>query len=277
MNTTSNFALAACDLDGTLLEGSALSARNREAVDLMRQRGIRVVLATGRNFHHAVNYHRDLGLDGPIVSNDGALVSIPDGEILLERHLPQDATAKILALAAERKVTCLAFHRNGIVLVTKFDFPESLDRHHEMNSRFRRGGVQATTRKQVYKTLLYSSEPANIDAIEGLLRESFGDQIDIIRNNAQGVEFVAKGVNKVSGLEAVCRHYGIEPSVALAFGDGVNDIGMFRWAGLSVCMNHGHQQAKEAAKLVAPESAAAENFAHAVDAALQAHPVATRP
>jgi hydroxymethylpyrimidine pyrophosphatase-like HAD family hydrolase len=43
---------------------------------------------------------------------------------------------------------------------------------------------------------------------------------------------------------------------------------MFRWAGLSVCMHHGHEAAKLAATMVAPATDIAVNFAAAVDMAL---------
>ena len=46
--------LIAIDIDGTLLDGrGALPPRNRRAVHRAIAQGIRVVLVTGRAFHHA--------------------------------------------------------------------------------------------------------------------------------------------------------------------------------------------------------------------------------
>ena len=57
----------------------------------------------------------------------------------------------------------------------------------------------------------------------------------------------APGVDKGSGLLALCRHLGIDPSHAVAIGDSEVDIPMFNVAGLSVAMADGTDEAKAAA------------------------------
>jgi len=266
----SNFtSLAACDIDWTLMVGSVISDANRIAVDKLTSRRKMVTLATGRNFHHIVGLYQGLGLVSPTVTSDGALVSFPGGEILSERPLPQDVTAKILAMAADWKITCLCFYKQGIFMTSQGDWHEGMERHRELGCRFRHGGVNVMSRKPVYKPLLFSLTPALLDEFQSVVLESYGDAVDAIRNSRNSLEFVAKGVSKVSGLTVVCNHFGFDPADAFAFGDGVNDVGMFGWAGLSMCMHHGHDDAKRAATAVAPATAAEVNFAAAVDAAFE--------
>ena len=38
----------------------------------------------------------------------------------------------------------------------------------------------------------------------------------------------------------------------VAFGDGNNDVELLAWAGLSVAMSHGRENARKAAKLISP-------------------------
>lgn len=270
MTTTLQYRVAACDLDHTLLFGSELSRENRDAVQSLKERDVMVVLATGRNFHHAVSYYRDLGLKGPLVSSDGALVTIPGvgGQIICERFLPLTASSAIMTAADQRQITCLNFFRHGIYTSSKYDWHEGMERHREMGRHFRFSNLEAMIGRSIYKSLLFSETPADLDALQKEILDQYGAEVDAIRNNPYTLELISKGVSKVSGLQVVARHLGISQSQVMAFGDGVNDVGMFRWAGLSVCMNHGAEPAKEAADLVAPETDPVVNFAAAVAAAL---------
>ena len=61
---------------------------------------------------------------------------------------------------------------------------------------------------------------------------------------------IARGTNKASGIDHVCRHYGFQPSETMAFGDGGNDIEMLRHAGIGVAMGNASDEVKAAADYV---------------------------
>ena len=66
--------LLALDIDGTLITSRGeLTERNREAIEQARQRGVHVVLVTGRRFGSAHLLLQELQLDLPVVSHNGAL------------------------------------------------------------------------------------------------------------------------------------------------------------------------------------------------------------
>ena len=73
-----------------------------------------------------------------------------------------------------------------------------------------------------------------------------------IVHNAKVVEMVPKGFDKASGILRICELLGRDVANAVAFGDGINDLGMFSVCGTSVCMGNGVDEAKRAADLVAP-------------------------
>ena len=72
----------------------------------------------------------------------------------------------------------------------------------------------------------------------------------------------------MDGLAAVAKHYAIEQSHTLAFGDGNNDVPMLGWAGLGIAMSHASENAKRAAKRVAPPGNPETSLARAVEALL---------
>ena len=58
------------------------------------------------------------------------------------------------------------------------------------------------------------------------------------------------GVTKASGMEVFLRHYGIDRSRSMAFGDGGNDVEMIRHAGVGVALGNAVDAAKRAADYV---------------------------
>jgi Cof subfamily protein (haloacid dehalogenase superfamily) len=268
MTKLPSYEAAALDLDGTLLNGSDLSNENVAAVESLKQRGVTCVIATGRNFHHATPTYKRLALSTAIVSNDGALVSTPGGAIISERLLPLAVSSDIIDSAKALGITCLSYFRHGVHTSSWFDWGPGMERHREIGRFFRISSAPLMRTKQVYKTLLFCLDAVRLDAFQATMEARYQKELDAIRNHPNVLEFITKGVSKVSGLDVLAKHLGIAPEKFLAFGDGINDRGMFVWAGLSVCMHHGHESARNAAKMVAPASDAGVNFAHAVASVL---------
>ncbi|MCH8919421.1 MAG: HAD-IIB family hydrolase [Chloroflexi bacterium] len=83
----SGIKLIALDLDGTLLNSALkVSERNAEAVKLALDAGVKVVLATSRWYRLAKRDADRLGIDTPLICNNGAVVKRPQGGDEL-RHL----------------------------------------------------------------------------------------------------------------------------------------------------------------------------------------------
>ena len=64
------------------------------------------------------------------------------------------------------------------------------------------------------------------------------------------LEIMDASVNKASGIEVMLKHFGLEASDALSFGDNYNDLEMLRYTGASVAMGNAPQPVKEAAGIV---------------------------
>jgi hypothetical protein len=111
-------------------------------------------------------------------------------------------------------------------------------------------------------------EPADLSRVA--LADAASPPIQVVRTNARILEFMPADVSKGSALATLALHLGIEPSAAVVFGDGENDIPMFEWAGVSVAMPRGWPLARARAKLVAPDGPAETAFARGVDLVLEA-------
>ncbi|QJW49215.1 HAD-IIB family hydrolase [bacterium BFN5] len=81
--------LLAVDLDDTLLDKSSqVSPRCRDAIKKAVEKGVTVTVATGRMYAAALPFARQLELDVPIITYNGALIkSSLSGEVLFEQTL----------------------------------------------------------------------------------------------------------------------------------------------------------------------------------------------
>jgi HAD superfamily hydrolase (TIGR01484 family) len=61
------------DLDGTLLSSSKeISKENKEAVRIAEENGTEVIICTGKVFKSAKRFAHELGIEGPLISCNGA-------------------------------------------------------------------------------------------------------------------------------------------------------------------------------------------------------------
>jgi hydroxymethylpyrimidine pyrophosphatase-like HAD family hydrolase len=65
---------------------------------------------------------------------------------------------------------------------------------------------------------------------------------------------VAASVDKGYGIRRACRLLGIDPSQVLAFGDGQNDLALFRAVGISVAVANADPSVQAPADLIAPSN-----------------------
>ena len=77
------YDLVAVDLDDTLLgPDHQISPRNARAVKALHDKGVRIVLASGRMHEAMLRFAEALGTADPIISYNGSLVKDPEtGEI----------------------------------------------------------------------------------------------------------------------------------------------------------------------------------------------------
>ncbi|WP_156288445.1 HAD family hydrolase [Oceanobacillus salinisoli] len=231
------------DMDGTLLTANnSISKRNAEAIYKIINQGIKVFLATGRQYEITAPYHQALGLQTPMICLNGA--SIHDG------RTGNPIQIKPIMLDKER------FHQftgeNPChVLIHTSDGLYSNQMNEEMYEWTREGRVPpryiGNLRKANYKYALKydirtgSSNPS--------LSKCFTKEGDIIHWK-DGFEIVAHGVSKWSAIKTLLRVYGIKQTEIVTIGDGPNDIQMLRHAGTGVAMANAAPKVKEAADFV---------------------------
>ena len=64
------------DLDGTLLDDNKkISDKNIEILNKVNEKGIEIIIATGRALPRAIDFTKVLGFEHTLVANNGAIIS----------------------------------------------------------------------------------------------------------------------------------------------------------------------------------------------------------
>ena len=113
----------------------------------------------------------------------------------------------------------------------------------------RRSFADCLTEGTLPHKILLMMEPADCERAERELQALF-PALNIVRSAPHLLEIMDASVNKASGIEVMLKHFGLEASDALSFGDNYNDLEMLRYTGASVAMGNAPQPVKEAAGIV---------------------------
>jgi hypothetical protein len=244
--------LLALDLDGTLVDSSqTISPRIQTAVKAASERGVRVAIATGREYIATEKFAHMLGLAGPVICCQGAFIYDPAaGQLIHSEGLSLPLTHRVIDLARSQRLA-LNFYLDGKVY-TEYATPLS-------RAVFTRTGatlVEVDDLKQAMTTLpckgLIVHAPEEIEQMVLQLRAAFGETIRVVRSSERLIETTLPTVSKGKALAILAGYYGIAQSEVMAIGDHDNDIEMLTWAGLGVVMGNGSSGAKAVADVMAP-------------------------
>ena len=284
--STDIIRLIAIDIDGTLLDSSGrLPDVNRQAIHAAVTRGVEVVLATGRTFHHALPIAEQLGAAVTLIVSNGALVKTCDGVTLATRLIPRHLASDLIV--ATREV------RGGAALI--FDRPdagqyvyERIDWSHPQRRWY-------YERNHVYMT---ETSPLETALNEAPVQVAFTGGLEEIRALADHVrdlscarhltltlteyadrdfslfDVTAYGCSKGVTLGEWAERREVRPAEVMAVGDNLNDRDMLEYAGHPVVMGNAVPELK---RLGWPSTAGHDEagLAQAIEARVLATPERT--
>jgi Cof subfamily protein (haloacid dehalogenase superfamily) len=250
--------LIALDIDGTLVgEDLVIGERTLAAVKEASRRGVAVALVTGRMATSATPFAEALGLSGPIVAQQGALVRTmprsPSGRIgrlLYHRPLEPAVTLEIVDWCLEHGLTPHFNHLEWMIVGAGESHIEEY--RHFVGDRLRVvPDIHVRARKPVTKVVALGQGNYSLDVLdEG--RARFAGRAEVTLSHPRFLEFLAPGVSKGRALRWLARRSGIPLEQALAVGDQFNDLEMIAEVGHGVAMPTAPDAVKAAARHVAP-------------------------
>ena len=242
--------LVALDLDGTILdEQKKIHEQTIAVIQKVRERGIRVTLATGRPLVSTIPFADQLGLDTPLITYNGALLSLyPQGDVIEKIPMPMKSAGKLLAELEDAEFYVKVYAEDTLYV------EETTRTTIDFSKRFLIPFV-AVGRHQLRNL---AKSPLKIVVIERSNRieevwrllEPWQEHFMIQRDGEYGVEITHKTANKGIALAKLCAFLDISLSHVMAVGNEGNDLTMIRAAGLGVAMGNACAELKKIADIV---------------------------
>jgi len=269
-----NIKMIVMDMDGTLLTSKQhISDKTMHALMEAQEKGIRVVLASGRSYRTLLAYGEQLKMsenDGYFICANGAgIMKTETMEYKVVRQLQKEEIMELFHAIVPYEIEAM-----GVLDSTIYDYiPDSFRKIkkeyrqiHEIpeDVPWTAGTFSIVTDQRKGYSEIYEIQdfeeipcavnkvclahlPEVLEPIHVELIEKYGDKYHFARTSNQWIECSPAGVNKGNAILELAKNLGINEDEIVVFGDGENDLSMFRAVKYSVAMGNAMDSVKEAA------------------------------
>ncbi|NLW23523.1 MAG: HAD family phosphatase [Tissierellia bacterium] len=253
------YKLIAIDMDGTLLNSNnQISKKNREIIFKAINKGIHIVLATGRILKSALQYWESMELSSPIIACNGAIISSGNGQdIIYENPIGIESCKKVIELAEEYGIYYHFYDKDTFYtrepneeLLRLYGYFEGELKENKINIEILESPLEVLDEKKpkVYKFIFIENNRDKLLDFRKKLNNIEG--ISTSSSWYNNIEVMKEGVSKGKGLEYLIERLNIDKSEIMVIGDNENDISMFKIAGLAVAMENGEDILKRIAHTI---------------------------
>lgn len=241
------------DLDGTLLRSDeTVSGLTCDAINELVEGGMLFSYATARSYRTASKVTRGLSAEIPLIVYNGAMiVDNTDGSHISVCSFGGEAHDILTELLAHEVYPIVYSIIDG---EEKFSYiPEKCTPGMARFTESRRGDVReniVSSADELYRGDIFYftciGEPERLEGFYDLFRKKYHCvfQVDMY-TNAQWLEIMPREATKANAARRLARQLGCDRLVA--FGDGVNDIELFRAADDAYAVENAADELKEAA------------------------------
>ena len=232
------------DIDGTLISFKTHNMHHstQKALHALREKGIRVFVATGRSkmmmpfMDRYFSFDAYLTLNGQYCYNHQEVIrkeTVDSGDILLLKDM-----------LAQKPFPCLFVEEDGMFMNYADERVQRLCEliDYPMPPSY---GLDRIRDNAILQFVPFLDEHEE-RILTGTLKN-----VESTRSVPYCFDVMPAGGGKDAGMRAVLQREGISPDETMAFGDGFNDIGMLGYAGIGVAMGNAADAVKRAADHVA--------------------------
>lgn len=256
--------LVALDLDGTLFDNSSrISERNLTAIRSITDKGIHVVISTGRPFEGIpFDQIKGTGINYAITANGSGIYEISTGKCLYENAMDEELVTPILNFLLTRDIHMDAFIGGKgytpiqcVETAQKLTVPSSI-KNYIITTRTRLDNILQFIHEnqlKVQKMTLNFYPAADGTLIDRETVRKFlvsNPSITTVCGGYNNLEFTRADANKGVGLRKLAEILGVNPDATMAIGDTENDLAIIEAASIGVAMGNATDAVKARADYV---------------------------
>lgn len=260
------YKLVAIDLDGTLLtDDKKIPKENIEVLRKLHNRGVEIVIATGRRYWAAKNFAKELNMDLIVLANNGNIVRrISDDKVLITKYINEDDFYNLIREG----------RKNGlypIVHVNHYD--EGYDIIIELDTKDKRYSTYMLKNTERYKQInnlldyknpktlavCYIGEYDALEEFQNKINSTYPNKFNShIMGSITSVGPILEIMNPLgSKWKSLCEYAKnkcITPKEIIAIGDDNNDMEMIKKAGMGIAMKNCSKDIEKVADIVTRKS-----------------------
>ena len=275
------YKLIAIDLDGTLLNSSGeISSENIEAIRLAKEKGIEIVITSGRVSDSVLNIAKEIGADKYFISGNGSMLyDIQKNRIVYENFIDKNKILSLIKMCDENSIYYNIYTEKEVIAksinynVAVYNY-ENTKRPEEKKTRINiipdlYGYVKHTTQDKYLKMTVCDNNKIIFEGIVKKFKEI--PKIDVLDVSHMSSKHIKSGttdieinyyyteitnqyVDKWYALKELCKIEGIKEEEIVAIGDNINDFLMIKNAGLGVAMGNSSPVVKSIANYVTTDN-----------------------
>lgn len=249
------------DIDGTLLTSKkVISAKTKQALITAQEKGIKVILASGRPTTGMFTLAKELEMtkyEGYLVSYNGSRVtdcktndvlfnqtmSVETGQSILE-HLKN---FDVLPMIDKEDYLYVNDVYNNILKLPDGDF--NIIEYEARGGNFKLCEIDDLAAFATFpiNKILIAAQPEYLQKHVKAIHAPFDETVTAAFSAPFYFEFTDKGIDKAKALNTVFPDLGIHSYNMIAFGDGHNDRSIIEYAGIGVAMGNAADELKAVA------------------------------
>lgn len=248
------------DIDGTLKnEKRETTKRTKDAILKCTQKGILIVICSGRPKHSVEEISKDANASKYIIASNGAQVyDYDEDKTIFLNPMKKEACKKIYDIAIandckfimnledHRVITRKDFAANPADILLDSPIEEFIDKNKIMQCLIQDPSFE--------KIRSLKKEVEIIEEVEIKNQSKCLTNPNIPPRETTYYDIADIKTSKGLGVEKLCKFLNIDLKEAVAIGDDFNDIPMFEKVGLSVVMGNANDTVKKYAKIATEDN-----------------------
>ncbi len=231
------------DMDGTLLNDEhELSELTVRALNELRARGFTLVIATGRHVNDIRGYLQQLGGGIATITCNGANIHDRNGELIYREGLPLLVNEALIPLGAKFTV-----HTNMYTdseWLVREPCEELLEAHEKDQFFYRQIDMQEMLATPALKILFYGQN-AELQALKAQILRDYSLAINLTFSDDYYLEVMQNNISKGYALKVLLEKLSLPVEQTMAFGDGMNDVELFRTVAHPILMENSSATLKQ--------------------------------
>ena len=207
----------------------------------LREKGILTGIATGRGIFGVVPEIKALNPDFFVTLN-GAYIEDKKGNVIYSNKIAKDKVEEYIAWTKEVGIDYGLVGSHAAKLSRRTEMiSQAIDPIYP-NLEVDRDFYQ---NEDIYQMWTFEDQGDDLT-----LPESLASTLRMVRWHEYSSDVVPISSSKAAGVAKVVDQLGLKPENVMVFGDGLNDLELFDYAGISIAMGISHEKIKEKADYI---------------------------